>query len=137
MCVCKQMLGATLREAFDAWRGYIALQRDKKGLALKAVMAWAGGRQRQAFNALRWYALRRQMGKALVAKHRLVVKQRCLAAWRAHAGYQRELRIKWTTRLAKTNMQVRTYTCMYLHACIRFSAHAQMYGTERVRILRD
>lgn len=52
-----QILGSSLSNAFQAWRQYIQLRHDKRGMAFKALYYWANVKLRAGFNALRWVVM--------------------------------------------------------------------------------
>ena len=56
---------------------------------------------------LRWYHLRKQMGRALALQYRYSVGANALKAWRAEAKYGTACKAKVMGMLYKTDKQVR------------------------------
>ncbi len=67
-----------MADGLEAWREYAIYRRTKKGMLHAALRYWRLSRQRAAMDALRWYAARRQLKRAVLLRGRTGAAARAL-----------------------------------------------------------
>ncbi|EFJ51807.1 hypothetical protein VOLCADRAFT_87353 [Volvox carteri f. nagariensis] len=100
--IAEQLSWQLLADSLAAWQEFILHRRRKHGMIRTAMHYWRLGRQRNAWDSLRWHATNRQIMRAAMARGRQGAASRVLRAWREEAHYRRGLRDRFALIQARS-----------------------------------